>query len=213
MKTKILSILFVYFLSACGTNTKIVGAWTSEEIPANKSYEKVFIAALTPNTNVQNAIENNLATAARQRGIEAATSAQVFTKSFTKDEQPSKKEILDKVKAQNADAIFTVTLLDQETETRYVPGSTTYYRPMTYGRYYGSFYNYYTTMYPVTYEPGYYKTDQVYYMESNLYDAETEKLIWSAQSKTVNPSNIDSFARDYTQAMVNELIKDGVLKE
>lgn len=212
MKTKVLSFLCVIFLMSCGTNTQIVGAWTSQDIPAGKSYEKVFIAALTPNTNVQKAVEANLASAARQRGIEAATSGQTFVKSFTQENQPTKSELLDKVKAQNADAIFTVTLLDQESETRYVPGSTTYY-PMSHGGYYGNFYNYYNTMYPMTYDPGYYKTDKIYYLESNLYDAETEKLIWSAQSKTVNPSNIDSFARDYTQAMVDELIKDGVLKE
>ncbi|MCH4822288.1 hypothetical protein ML462_03800 [Gramella lutea] len=213
MKTRILSVLFVLFLISCGTNTQIVGAWTSENIPADKSYKKVFIAALTPNTNVQNAVENNLASAARERGIEVSTSGQTFSKSFTLDNQPTKTEILDKVKAQNADAIFTVTLLDKESETRYVPGSTTYYRPMTYGGYYGNFYSYYNTMYPMTYDPGYYKTDKVYFLESNLYDASSEELIWSAQSKTTNPSNIDSFARDYTEAMIKELVKDGVLKE
>lgn len=213
MKSKILSILFAFFLISCGTNTQIIGSWTSDELPTEKSYSKVFIAALTPNKNVQNALENNLASAARQKGIEASTSAQTFTRTFTQDSQPSKSEILDKVKAQGANAIFTVTLLDQDSETRYIPGNTTYYRPITYGGYYGRFYSYYNTVYPVTYDPGYYKTDKIYYLESNLYDANTEELIWSAQSKTVNPADIDSFARDYTQAMVNELVKDGVLKE
>ena len=213
MKTKIASLLCAMVLMSCGTNTQILGAWTSDDIPTDKSYEKIFIAAITPNTNVQNAVENNLASAARERGVEATTSAQTFSKTFTKDNQPSKNEILDKVRGENADAIFTVTLLDQESETRYVPGSTTYYSPMTYGGYYGNFYSYYNTMYPMTYDPGYYKTDKVYYLESNLYDADTEELLWSAQSKTVNPSNIDAFARDYTQAMIDELIKDGVIKK
>lgn len=213
MKTNVLSVLIAIVLFSCGTNTQIVGAWTKDNIAANTSYKKVFIAALTPNTNVQNALENNLASAARERGIEASTSKQTFSKTFTESNQPTKSEILDKVRAESADAIFTVTLLDKESETRYVPGSTTYYAPMSYGGYYGNFYSYYNTMYPMTYDPGYYKTDKIYYLESNLYDANTEELIWSAQSKTVNPSNIDSFARDYTQAMINELIKDGVLKK
>ncbi|MCH4821741.1 hypothetical protein ML462_01025 [Gramella lutea] len=212
MKFKILVLLIILGAISCGTNTQIVGAWTSDDLPPGNPYEKVFIAAITPNTNVQNAVENNLASAARERGIEASTSATTFAKSFTKSNQPSKTEILDKVRAENADAIFTVTLLDKESETRYVPGST-YYSPMSYGGYYGSFYSYYNTVYPMTYDPGYYKTDKIYFIESNLYDANTEELIWSAQSKTVNPSNIDSFARDYTQAMIDELIKDGVLKK
>ena len=212
MKIKIILPLFALILFSCGPSTQIVGSWTNDQA-TNNTYQKVFIAALTPNKNVQNALENNLATAARQKGIEATTSSQNFSKTFTLDNQPTKTEILDKVRAQNADAIFTVTLVDKESETRYVPGSTSYYSPMAYGGYYGSFYSYYNTMYPVTYDPGYYKTDKVYYLESNLYDADTEELIWSAQSKTVNPSNIDSFARDYTEAMVKELTNDGVLKK
>ena len=211
MKTSILSLCFaLLLLSSCGTSTKIIGSWTADDLPAEKSYKKVFITALTPNAGVRNAMENNLAMAAKEREIEAVTSGEAFTISFTQDNQPSKTEILDKVRAENADAIFTVTLLDKESETRYIPGST--YSPMSYGGYYGGFYSYYNTMYPMTYEPGYYTTDKIFYVESNLYDAETEALIWSAQSKTVNPTNLESFASEYTRVMVDELIKDGVLK-
>ena len=212
MKTKFLPILLTFLMFSCGPSTQITGAWTKDNISSQGPYKKVYIAALTPNVNAQDAIENNLASAARERGIEAVTSKQSFTRTFTQDNQPSRTEILDNIRAQNADAIFTVTLVDKESETRYVPDNTTY-APMAYGPYYGSFYSYYNTMYPITYDPGYYATDKIYYMESNLYDAETEELIWSAQSKTVNPANVDSFARDYTEAMIMELVKDGVLKE
>ena len=212
MRTKIIIILFAVILSSCGTSTSITGAWKSDDFTPNDQHGKVFIAALTPATNVQNSLENSLAAAARERGIETAVSHQVFTKKFTKDNQPTKEEMLNTVKEQNATAIFTVTLKDQQSETRYVPGSTTYYTPMNYG-YYGRFNSYYNTVYPMTYDPGYYTEDKVYYLESNLYDAETEELIWSAQSKTVNPGDVDSFARGYTKAMIKELIKDGVLIE
>ena len=212
MRSKITLILIAFILVSCSTSTSITGSWKSDDFTPNDQHGKVFIAALTPATNVQNSIENSLAAAARERGIEAATSHQVFTKKFTKDNQPSKEEILKIVKEQNATAIFTVTLKDQESETRYVPGTTSYYTPMNYG-YYGRFNNYYNTVYPMTYDPGYYTEDKIYYLESNLYDTNTEELIWSAQSKTVNPGDVASFAKGYTKAMIKELIKDGVLIE
>lgn len=212
MKIRLIIVFASFFVFACGPATQITGSWTKDNVSSMGPYQKVYIAALTPNANAQNAIENNLASAARERGIEAVTSKQSFTRTFTKETQPAKEELLDNIRAQNADAIFTVTLINKESETRYVPGSTTY-APMAYGPYYGRFYTYYNTMYPVTYDPGYYATDKIYYMESNLYDANTEELIWSAQSKTVNPANVDSFARDYTEAMIQELIEDGVLKK
>jgi len=212
MKRKITILSFVVLFIACGTTTEIMGSWAKPDITKNKSYSKVFIAALTENNTVQNNLENSLAAAAQERGIETSTSAQAFKQKFTLNSKPEKNEILDMVKSKNADAIFTVSILDKETESRYVPGSSTYYAPMQYG-YYGRFSTYYNSVYPMAYDPGYYVEDKIYYLESNLYDVETEELIWSAQSKTMNPSDIDSFAKDYTKTMVNNLIKEGILKE
>ncbi|WP_315822938.1 hypothetical protein [Paraflavitalea speifideaquila] len=62
-------------------------------------------------------------------------------------------------------------------------------------------------------DPGYYTTDKTYFMETNLYDASNEKLIWSAQSETMNPGSIDNFVRDYPKKLVEQLVKDGLLKK
>ena len=211
MRTGSLLCLTIFLILSCGSSTETIGSWKSDNIPAERAYQKVFIAALTPNVNVRNSIENSLAAAAREKGVEVVTSHQVFPQQFTSENQPSKEEILNKVKEQNARAIFTVALKDKESETRYVPGSTTY-APMSHG-YYGRFNTYYNTVYPVTYDPGYYTEDKIYYLESNLYDTQTEELLWSAQSKTVNPSIVESFAKDYTKTIIKELVRDGVLKE
>jgi hypothetical protein len=61
------------------------------------------------------------------------------------------------------------------------------------------------------YEPGYYVTDKTYFMETNLYDIESNQLIWSAQSETVNPGSIDNFVSTYPQILVDQLVKDGLL--
>jgi len=100
-------------------------------------------------------------------------------------------------------------LVDQQHETRYVPG-TAYY-PTAYP-YYGAFGSYYAYGYSSFYSPGYYTDDKIYYFEANLYDAQTEKLVWSAQSKTYNPSSIDSFLDEYVEALSKQLAKDGVVK-
>ena len=64
----------------------------------------------------------------------------------------------------------------------------------------------------MVYEPGHYTTDRTYYVESNLYDAKTEELIWSAKSKTLNSYDLEQFTKDYIDALYEQMIKDGVLK-
>ena len=63
------------------------------------------------------------------------------------------------------------------------------------------------------YDPGYYATDKNYYLEINLYDAKTEELVWSAQSETTNPSSIETFSNSFSQLVVNQLIKDGLISK
>ena len=87
------------------------------------------------------------------------------------------------------------------------------YSPMGYGGYYGRFYGYYSYYNPVMYDPGYYATDKNYYIEMNLYDAQTEALVWSAQSETTNPSSIESFSKTFAQSVEYQLVKDGIISK
>jgi len=174
----------------------------------------MFIAVLNSNVQVKNMLENELAYRADQRGIKASKSHDVFIQTFSKENMPEKDMIFSIIRETGAETIFTVSLLDKETSTRYVPGSTTSYAP--YGvryPYYGGFYGYYSSVYPVVYDPGYYTTDNTDYVESNLYDAKTEKLLWSAQSKTLNPNDLEHFTNDYVNTLIDQLIKDGVAKK
>ena len=77
--------------------------------------------------------------------------------------------------------------------------------------FYGGFYNYYNYRYPAVYDPGYYTQDKTYFLETNLYDAETEKLLWSAQSRTYNPIDIDSFSEEFAGIIVARLKKEGLI--
>ena len=198
-------------LNCGGLNTKMTGSWKNEDKLKNSSYNSVFIAVMGPSVEAKNMLENELAYRVNNRGAKAFKSHDIFVSTFSKDNLPEKSEMLKIIRDTGAETIFTVALKDKETTTRYVPGTSTYYAPMGYG-YYGNFYGYYSNFYPMAYEPGYYKEDKIFYVESNLYDTETEELIWSAQSKTYNPDSSEDFVKDYTQALIDRLIQDGVIK-
>ena len=61
------------------------------------------------------------------------------------------------------------------------------------------------------YSPGYYEDDKVYYIETNLYDADTEELLWSAQSETYNPTSLPDFASDFAEVVVARMEKENLL--
>ena len=77
--------------------------------------------------------------------------------------------------------------------------------------YYGTFWGYYNTWHPTLYSPGYYQEDKVYFIETNLYDAETEQLLWSAQSETYNPSSLTIFAKTFADVVVSRMQQEDLL--
>jgi len=198
-----------FYLQNCGTATNVLGSYTSPEA-SNEQYTNLMVVALTSNVVARRAVEDQMAAALQKKGIAATPSISVFAPSYMQKE-PSKEEVINKIRQDGHDGVLTIGLLDEREESRYVPGTT--YAPVSRYGYYGTFGGYYSTMYPTFYDPGYYTTDKSYVVETNLYDAESEKLIWSAQTETFNPSNADSGARSMGAAVADRMSRDGLIKK
>lgn len=204
------SIAIVFALASCAPSTKIIGSWSSPNKPAS-GYNKLLITGLTSNLVSRQAFEEELTSTLVEDGINAASSLTLIEVGSAKDEAGMKKA-LETVRSAGFDGILTVALLDQTSETRYVQGTTSY-APMGYGGYYGRYSGYYGYYGAMTTNPGYYTTDKNYYIEVNLYDAKTEGLVWSSQSETTNPSNLESFSHTFAGVVVDQMIKDGVVSK
>ena len=208
--TPIALLIACLMISGCSTSTRITGSWKDPAVDASTGESKsVLITALTRNIEVRTKLENALAAKAAERNIEAVKSSEVFTPDFFQV-LPERDELIAQIKQTGVDAILTVSLIDTESETRYVRGSSRY-APMPVYNWYGGFYSYINYWHPIMYEPGYYVTDKTYFLETNLYDAETGRLVWSAQSETVNPTSIDAFAAEYPEVLLERMVKDDLL--
>lgn len=205
-------LIFSSFLVVnCGSTTSITASYKQPELQ-NSSYKKVFIAALTDNTYAQQAVENSMAKLINDRGATALKSMDVLPPNFRKAAEKKDKEmVLEKLREKGCDAIMTIALIDAKHESRYVQDATPYYPVAV--PYYGGFGSYYLYGYDNFYSLGYYTDDKIYYLEANIYDANTEKLVWSAQSQTYNPSSIDDFLKGYSQALSDKMTQDGVMKK
>ena len=195
---------------ACGPSQRVTSSWKNPDYTPGKKYSKIFIAALVSKPNVRNSIENHMAAAARSRGFEVVKSIDAFAPTFTQTAAPDKDAMLNKIRELGCDLIFTIGLVDKQSETRYVPGNTMYAPYPGYG--YG-FRGYYGYMYPYAWDPGYYTTDKTYFMEGNLFVTETEVLIWSVQTESYNPESIDKFSQGITDVMMERAENDLRVKQ
>jgi hypothetical protein len=214
LKVSIYAILLSIIFSSCSSSSmRIMATWVNKDdkpVPQPGKH-KIFIFVMTQNYDVQVNLENDLANAAEAKGIRTVKSIDAFGPILTLDKLPKNDVLLKAIRDLGCDGIFTVALVDQESKTHYVQGSSVgVFVPYPgYGAYYSGYYAYS----PAFYSPGYYETDKTYFIESNLFNAVTEKMLISMQSKVVNPPTAMKASKQYTQMLVTELQAQGFMKD
>jgi hypothetical protein len=208
MKLRIVSLLLLTLLmSSCGPTQKITSSWADPEAKSKGPYTKVFVVVLSPNSNANFDIEGQMANTLIGRGFKVIRSTDIFPPNFSITKDLTREQLTEAISKRGCDAVLILALLDSKEVESYNPG--TVYAPVNYG-YYGSYYGYYNYYYPVVYSPGYYTVDKTYYLETNLYDLASDKLLWSVQSEARNPKDINTWFKSYSSMLISHLKSKGL---
>lgn len=207
-------ILFVipFICAACSSTKKSTDVWVNEEKIKGKSFDKVFIIAMTADVEARSTIENDLANMAASRGHKVVKSSDVIPISLQDPKLPTKDEVISKIKETGCDGAFVASVLKKEETIGYTPG-TSAYAVNPYVGYSGTITGYYSYWYPSVSTASYYDHEKTYFVRSNLYDVATEEIMWSVQSKVFSPSSIKKFSKDYTTTLIKQLEKQKLLKD
>ena len=228
----LISVLFV----SCGPSTKLVRSWSNEEV-GSKTFEKLAVVALTPNNSSRYLIERAIVKDLKDDSIKAIYTYEIFPMAgnleqlgdLINDKEQLRKKVIQKVEENSIDALMIISVFDIEKEQRFVSdnnlavGVGGYYgNPYMMGGmgYYGgshmmggmgSYYNYYSYSVGSCYTDGYYVDDFTYFLECNLYDVETEELLWTGRTKTVNMESVEEEAIYFAKLVVKEILKKEVI--
>lgn len=207
-KLKWIGFALILLAAGCSTS-KITTSWKAENSVPQK-YNKIMVLGLIREADrtIQEKMENHLVNDLKDLGYNAVSSLKEYgPKAF---DEMTEEGAFAKLKYSGVEAVITIVLLDKEKEKKYVPGNM-YYSP--YGYSYSRFWGYRSTLYRRIYEPGYYVTTSRYFWESNLFEMNTQKLVYSVQTKSFDPANSESMAHEYGQLIVKDMTKNNVLKK
>jgi hypothetical protein len=192
---------------SCGPGSYITNSWKAAGVQPKK-YSKVVVVALVsdPDRTMRERLEQHIAGDLSALGYTAVCSCDEYNpKAF---ENFTEEQAVNKLKNSGVDAVLTVVLLNKTLERYYVPGQITY---TPYAVYHNRFYPYYRTMYTRVYSPGYYVVNTEYFWESNFYDLSSGELVYSAQSRSFDPSSAEKMGHEYGQMIVNDMLAKNVL--
>jgi hypothetical protein len=186
-------------LTACAT-TQVTSVWKDPSYETRPA--RIMVVGVARNPLNRRLFEDEFVKQLKSRGTDAIASYTVVPD----EKQADQEAIARKVAELGADAILITRLVSKKIEQVYVPG-TVYYPPPYYGRwpdYYGYGYRY-------LYTPGYIANDEYAVIETNLYDAKSNKLIWAATSETGITDSNQNLIQTYISVMVNNMIGLGLL--
>jgi hypothetical protein len=198
---------------SCGTSQEVISFWKNPKAAPRDPYTSVFIIAVAADKGTRYIVESDLATIAEANGLKAVRSIDVWQDTTKPGGLPAKEEMRGKILESKCEAVFTVSMLDAKSVQRYVPGTATYsgaygYSPIASYSYYGNYSTYVAYSYPMTSSPGYYASDKTFFLEGNLYDAESGDIRWSMQSAVYNPANMKKTSKEYSELLIDELKKE-----
>ncbi|MFO7614713.1 MAG: hypothetical protein R6W71_08760 [Bacteroidales bacterium] len=196
----ITGFIAILCLTAC-SSTSMIGSW-SDPAAAEIRTDKVMVFGVTPRMDVRQNVENQMATMLKSKGVDITPSITVFPPGI-KDAEIIEKELINN----GYNMAIVISLFDSKEDTRYVQGTVTY-AP---GPYHYPFRGYMGYSYGQIYQPGYYETTTLYYLECNAYSLPEGKLVYSGQTKTVDPASLDKFSYDLASTLVKDMTQKGIL--
>lgn len=191
----------VLLLSGC-SSTRIVTSWHDETVP-NGTIRKPLVMALAKKQVIRAKLEDELVRELRASGVDALQSYRDFPdlSAATPDNIKARLAGLDR------DSVLVTHLVDVKKETVNVPAQTTVYPAggYTVPVHYSRFDSYYVQSYNVVSSPAYSYESKIYSLETNLYDAKNEKLVWTAATETEDPSSVDSAINDIVKVVMKNI--------
>jgi hypothetical protein len=196
-----MAVLLVLGLAACAT-TSVQGVWRDEAYQSQP--KRVLVMAMFKNETTRRMVEDEFRSHFKYRGIDAAPGYEVFTG----NELPTKETVVEKVRAGGFDSLLLIRLVDMRTEKRTVSTGTTGYAPAHYGM---PMHGYYGQGYQTFYASTYQVDDRYATVQSNFYDAATEKLAWTATSDTWLADSDQKTVKTFVTIMMESLHKQKIV--
>ncbi|TNF53086.1 hypothetical protein EP227_06475 [bacterium] len=178
-------LIVLMVVTSCAPTTKLTSLWRDDRY--DKPLNNVMVIGVAKRPASRRIFEREFTYQFKERGVNAVPSFQVLPS----EEMLEKETIVSKIKEMDIDTVLITSLTDQKvvsTQVRY--------------------YQRYASSYKEVYK------DKLVSLETNLFDAKTEKLIWAATSDTFlkDGANVNNEIRNLVNIMIKQLSDDGLLK-
>lgn len=192
--------LLAFSLVGCAS-TRLVDVWQDDAITA-RPLTKVLVVAVTSDERSRRIFEDSFVREFRAQGVDAVAGYSILVDDAALD----KEALSHAIEGKGFDGVVISHHAGSEEETVYYPGRT---RTDSWGRgggYRGRGYDgYYHRTWETVTDPGYVAEYTTVFIETNVYETEGQRLIWSGRSESYDPAStleiIDALSSEVIASM------------
>lgn len=209
MNTRAVSLAVVPLLFGCSATT-IQSTW-SDPTFAREPFERVAVVALFDTAAESRTFEERAARELTQRGVDAVPSHTLLDG----DRMLEQDELRSELASAGVDGILIYRLIAVDERNVYrnptpylaVPRAMVWGDPY-YWYYYPrwEYYWHWRSTWDVTRSPGYWEPLAYVIVESSLYDAAMDRLVWTAKSETLDGTKFESLAESIATETTDRLV-------
>ena len=177
------------------TRTVVTGTWMADNF--NKKFSKVLIVAVSDEFGIRGDFEKTVARRLDMDGVRAEPSSDIMPLEQKIDRESVKAAMAGK----NFNAVLVARLIGMENESTYVPPSV----DMTFD---STFIRGGPT---VDVSPEHTVHSSVVTLQFDLFDTETEHIVWSMKSQTFNLTNVAAASDTLADAIASDLKAKGLI--
>ncbi|MFA8299714.1 MAG: hypothetical protein ACEPOV_06110 [Hyphomicrobiales bacterium] len=204
-KTSYLSVALIIItmvvVQACSPTT-LTQIWKSPDYKGS-AFKEVAIIAVFPSQGFSNRFEEIVSQELEKAGVKN----EIGYKILGEKRKMKKQRMANMIAKSGADAVLVFKFRGVNKRKTFYPGNVSVFPDFYY-----SYYNYWFYTYDVVRTPGYVQTDRWVRVESNLYDAKPDKLIWTAESETINPDGVENLAINIAKAVIHKLAMENLIQ-
>ncbi len=189
--------LLTLMTAACSTGG-VNSIWTEPD-GTPLVYRNLVVVGIANSATVQRAYEENFILELKQIGVNGRPLAPA--------EDASWSEAMRKTLARSGADGIIITHLIAGSAKEVEPPARTSVIPASYQR----IAPYYSQVYRDVMRPGYYADYQTLRLETNLYDAKKDKLVWSGRSRPLDPNSEQTTISQVITEVISQLRMDGYL--
>ena len=194
-------VTFLFVLTSCASS-KITGEWKNPEL-GPKKYNHILIIGVAKQPDRREFYENEFAKQLNRQGVMAIASHTIIPR----DKMQDKDTIVKSIEGMRVDGVVVTRLQGLKTQQQLAGGN----KNQVPSGYYTNMYNYYNSSFSTAPSTSYAETHEYLQLESNLYDAESEKLVYTITTDTFIRQKFHSRITAYIETVVRHLKDNNLL--